>query len=246
MQSKTDLIKVESLCEGSSTVYIHTQDLWLRGVCSAIRGLSLEGIKEFIVQRKGKLFSLNDHLNTLSPIQEIDIKTLVKNDNVGFISETRPYQVEAYADLAKEVTSTLEHAPDIHIFHLINQAIYIGIARGYGELLSEGYIERLPLVIGAYAQDEPIDITSEISRIRDSTGGILEFVTEEEIRTANSYPEIEAAGDFTGIAWLLQERDRSRKKKKVNYLIGDIIISNHIWTPIEKISPLIKKEGKTY
>ncbi len=246
MQPKTDLIKVESLCEGSSTVYIHTQDLWLRGVCSAIRGLSLEGIEEFIVQRKGKLFSLNDRVDTLRPIQDVDIKTLVKNDNVGFINEARPYQVEAYAVLAKEVTSALGHVPDTHIFTLISQAIYIGIARGYGELLSEGYIERFPLLVGTYVQEESIDITSEISRVRDSTGGILEFVTEEEIRTAISYPGIEAAGDFTGIAWLLQERNRIKKKKKVNYLTGDIIISNHIWTPIEKVSPLIKREGKTY
>jgi len=246
MQPKIDLIKVENLCEGNSAVYIHTEDLWLRGVCSAIRGLSLEGIKEFIVQRKGKLFSLNDHIDTLRPIQDVDIKSLVKRDNVGVINETRPYQVEAYADIAKEVASALGHAPDIHIFHFINQAIYIGIARGYGELLSEGCIKRFPLMVGVYAQDEPVDITREISRIRDSTGGILEFVTEEEIRTASSSPGIEAAGDFTGIAWLLQERDRVKKKKKVNYLTGDIIISNHIWTPVEKVSALIKSEGKTY
>ncbi|MCD6571065.1 MAG: hypothetical protein J7L53_10225 [Deltaproteobacteria bacterium] len=259
MYPKTYLVKIENLCKGDSTVYIHTEDLWWRGVCSAINGLRSEGFERFIVQcpvcarlscwdgdrqvyctdRKDNLFLLGDHQDTLEPIQNVDIKNLLEeNDNLGFIDDTRPYQVEAYADIAKDVASALGHAPDIHIFTLINQAIYIGIARGYGDLLSEGKLEKIPLMVGTYVQGDTIDITPEVSRIRDSIGGILEFVTRGEIQIASSSLEVDITGDLSGITWLLQERDRIRKKKKTNYLTGDIIISNHTCDAYRKIFTL--------
>ena len=229
------LTRFDKLSRHNSTVYLHTEDLWLRGTGFAIYRLQREGVKNLVLEKNENIFVINDNKIEKVPLDIKNARRLVLDDNTGFVNEPRPYMVEAYAGLARDIVKELGHQPKIHIASLVSQSIFTGLSMGYGDLISEGIIKGMPIIVGVYIKDRIKAIHEDAQQVMNIAGGIIEFVTPEEVKNCKSIIEDEISGDLTGIAWLIEERERVRKAKRPDYLTGDIVISNHVDTPIEDI-----------
>ncbi len=241
------LTRLDNISHHNSTVYLHTEDLWLRGTEFAMERLKREGFRKFVLEKDNSIFVIKDEKIEEGPIDIRHARRLVLDDNTGFVNEPRPYMVESYAGIAAEVVKELGHQPSIHIITLVSQTVFTGLSMGYADLVSEGTIEGMPIIVGVYIKDRIKTIHEDAQQVMNIAGGIIEFVTAEEVEYCKSMVKEEIAGDLAGIAWLMEERDRIKKARRPNYLIGDIVISNHRDTPIDKIYPYNKFEkGRDY
>jgi threonine synthase len=165
---------------------------------------------------------------------------------VALVNSVNPYRIEGQKTASFEVVDMLGYAPDIHVLPVGNAGNITAYWKGYKEYFNDGISKQLPqmwgfqaagaapLVIGEVVKNpETIATAIRIGNpaswqqavdARDSSGGLIDSVTDEEILTA--YRLVAAKeGIFVepssaaGIAGLIKKQAQGKLPKEKRIVI---------------------------
>jgi len=173
-------------------------------------------------------------------------RELSENYPVALVNSVNPYRIEGQKTASFEVVDMLGYAPDIHVLPVGNAGNITAYWKGYKEYFNDGISKQLPqmwgfqaagaapLVIGEVVKNpETIATAIRIGNpaswqqavdARDSSGGLIDSVTDEEILTA--YRLVAAKeGIFVepssaaGIAGLIKKQAQGKLPKEKRIVI---------------------------
>ncbi len=160
---------------------------------------------------------------------ELARKVAVDHHDIGLVNSVNPVRIEGQKTAAFEVCDVLGRAPDVHLLPVGNAGNITAYWRGYTEYHSDGVIDAVPRMFGFQAAGaaplvhgapvkNPETIATAI-RIgspaswdgaidaRDSSGGLIDAVTDEQIlhayrllaSTAGVFVEPASAASVAGL-----------------------------------------------
>lgn len=161
------------------------------------------------------------------------VRQLAEIRPVAIVNSINPYRIEGQKTGAFEICEQLGgHPPDYHVLPVGNAGNITAYWKGYREYHERGNIDRLPKMVGFQAAgaapivrghriDKPDTIATAIKigdpaswesavRARDESGGLIDFVTDDEITQAQKllaryegvFAEPASAAGVAGVAKL--------------------------------------------
>jgi threonine synthase len=139
---------------------------------------------------------------------ELARKTAADHDGIALVNSVNPARIEGQKTAAFEICDALGRAPDVHLLPVGNAGNITAYWRGYTEYHADGVVEArprmfgfqaagaAPLVLGHPVRD-PETVATAIRigapaswngavQARDSSGGLIDAVTDEQILSAYS------------------------------------------------------------
>jgi threonine synthase len=139
---------------------------------------------------------------------ELARKAAADHDEIALVNSVNPVRIEGQKTAAFEICDALGRAPDVHLLPVGNAGNITAYWRGYREYRSDGVTDSLPRMFGFQAAGaaplvlghpvaEPETIATAIRigapaswngaiEARDSSGGLIDAVTDEQILAAYS------------------------------------------------------------
>ena len=173
-------------------------------------------------------------------------RELSENYPVALVNSVNPYRIDGQKTASFEVVDTLGDAPDLHVLPVGNAGNITAYWKGYKEYFDDGLSKQLPQMWGFQAAGSAPIVLGEIVKnpetiatairignpaswqqaveARDSSGGLIDSVTDEEILAA--YRLVAAKeGIFiepssaAGIAGLIKKKSEGKLPKDKRIVI---------------------------
>ena len=166
------------------------------------------------------------------------------NYPVALVNSVNPFRIEGQKTASFEVIDALGDAPDIHVMPVGNAGNITAYWKGYKEYYADGLSKKLPQMWGFQAAGAAPIVNGEIVKnpetiatairignpaswqqavdARDSSGGLIDSVTDEEILAAYRFVASKEGvfvepSSATGIAGLIKKQSQGKlpKGKKI-------------------------------
>jgi len=171
-------------------------------------------------------------------------RELSDNYPVALVNSVNPFRIEGQKTASFEVIDALGDAPDIHVMPVGNAGNITAYWKGYKEYYADGLSKKLPQMWGFQAAGAAPIVNGEIVKnpetiatairignpaswqqavdARDSSGGLIDSVTDEEILAAYRFVASKEGvfvepSSATGIAGLIKKQSQGKlpKGKKI-------------------------------
>jgi len=171
-------------------------------------------------------------------------RELSDNYPVALVNSVNPYRIEGQKTASFEVVDALGDAPDIHVMPVGNAGNITAYWKGYKEYYADGLSKKLPQMWGFQAAGAAPIVNGEIVKnpetiatairignpaswqqavdARDSSGGLIDSVTDEEILAAYRFVASKEGvfvepSSAAGIAGLIKKQSQGKlpKGKKI-------------------------------
>ena len=171
-------------------------------------------------------------------------RELSDNYPVALVNSVNPYRIEGQKTASFEVVDALGDAPDLHVMPVGNAGNITAYWKGYKEYYADGLSKKLPQMWGFQAAGAAPIVNGEIVKnpetiatairignpaswqqavdARDSSGGLIDSVTDEEILAAYRFVASKEGvfvepSSAAGIAGLIKKQSQGKlpKGKKI-------------------------------
>ncbi|MCX6454925.1 MAG: threonine synthase [Actinobacteria bacterium] len=171
-------------------------------------------------------------------------RELSDNYPVALVNSVNPYRIEGQKTASFEVVDALGDAPDLHVMPVGNAGNITAYWKGYKEYYADGLSKKLPQMWGFQAAGAAPIVNGEIVKnpetiatairignpaswqqavdARDSSGGLIDSVTDEEILAAYRFVASKEGvfvepSSAAGIAGLIKKQSQGKlpKDKKI-------------------------------
>ena len=170
------------------------------------------------------------------------VKTISEKYPITLVNSINPYRIEGQKTGAFEICNALGDAPDYHFIPVGNAGNITAYWKGYREFYKLGHITKLPMMMGFEAEGAAAIVKGErimnpetlatairignpaswkqAENARDESGGMINFVTDEEIvkaykLLASSEGVFCEPASAASVAGLIKVKDRINSGTKI-------------------------------